>query len=82
MKYNLAILYLKNKKEKKMMDVVNKIKIYEIDDEEVESNEDKFLTISSHWNEKDMVNIQIEDGKIVTVSATDLYKAIENATNK
>ncbi len=74
-----------------MLDVMNKVQIYEIDDEDCEG-EGKVLIVSNHWNDEDMVNIQMatvnddgditkKDSAMLTVSAEDLRKALDNATN-
>jgi hypothetical protein len=71
------------------MDVVNKIKIYEVDGEEAIAD-DRVLIVSSDWDNNKMINIQLENGSTIppkqssffTVDASELRRAIENATNK
>lgn len=64
-----------------MITVSNEVKIYEIDGKDVPIvGGDKKLLITSHWNERKKVNIQI-NGKKITVIADDLRIAIDNATN-
>lgn len=63
-----------------MIDVENKIRIYEINDEEVDWNENHKLTIRSHWNRNEMVVLEL-DGKKIGVVARDLEAAIQNAKN-
>ena len=61
------------------MDVVNKIKVYEIDgNDEIEY--DTSIEIKSHWTFKRFVVLNIF-GKEITVVAEDLEKAIQNSTN-
>ena len=62
------------------MKVINTIRVYEEDDEEIKIGTEKELQIVSHWNYKDFVVLEFE-GKSITVNAEDLKKAIENATN-
>ena len=57
---------------------VNQITIFEINEEEIKT--DKVLIVESHWNDSDMIVLNIE-GKKYTVHALDLSKAISNATN-
>ena len=63
-----------------MIDVINKIEIYEIDGKEVPTGESKVLEVLSHWNRPNMVVIKIED-KRYTVAEKELVAAIKNATN-
>jgi endonuclease V-like protein UPF0215 family len=63
------------------VEVVNRIYVYEIDDNESEAGKSHpKVTISSHWNRQELVVIEIA-GHTYTVNATDITKAIENATN-
>lgn len=62
------------------MEVENQIKIYEINDKEVSIGEDKYLIIKNHWNRDTLIVIKIGKSEY-TVSAEELKKAIENATN-
>lgn len=63
-----------------MINVVNKLKIYEINDEEIDINDEKILEVENHWNIRNFVVLKFNDVKI-TVSANDLEAAIKNATN-
>jgi endonuclease V-like protein UPF0215 family len=60
--------------------ITQEIKIYEVDDKEVPVGQDFTLGILSHWNWNDHVII-VSNGKKVTVSGTDLIRAIQNAMN-
>lgn len=68
-----------------MIDVINKVRAYEVDGEDCTRGKDARpeICVVSHWNDPDMVIIQWHDGsgKTVTVSARDLKAAIANATN-
>lgn len=51
------------------MKVENKIKVYEIDEEDAPIASDYQMTIRSHWNDSDMVLLEFPpeaEGKIVT----------------
>jgi hypothetical protein len=61
--------------------VSNIITIYEINGEDLYPMYETYLTISSHWGSKGFVVLS-GDNFDITVSAKDLIKAIENATNK
>lgn len=64
-----------------MIKVVNKLKVYEVNDEETNTIDDKTtLVVESHWNERRFVVLKFNDIKI-TISADDLESAIKNATN-
>ena len=60
-----------------MIDVENKLKVYELNDEECD---DKNIIISSHRNNSRLVNIIILRKKY-TVAVSDLEAAIKNASN-
>lgn len=62
------------------MTVTNEIKIYETNGKETPIGENPILEVRSHWNNDNLVVIEI-DGKTVTVVASQLEKAIHNATN-
>ena len=63
------------------MKVENQIKIYEIDDKNTnQADSDKCLIVKSHWNYTDRIVVVFE-GKEITVIASHLRKAIENACN-
>ena len=61
------------------MEVVNKIKVYEIDGDD-KIKYDTSIEIKSHWNYKDFIVLNIF-GKEITVVAKDLEKAIQNSIN-
>ncbi|MBU6232250.1 hypothetical protein KGP36_06470 [Patescibacteria group bacterium] len=66
------------------MEVQNKIRVYEIDDNDTPIGSDYLMIIRSHWNDEDMVILELPleaKGKSVTVVAKDLRMAMENATN-
>lgn len=60
--------------------VINKIKIYEINDEEVKVDNGAEIEVLSHWNRNEFIVIKSGNKKI-TVDADELIKAIKNATN-
>lgn len=62
------------------MTVTNEIKIYETNGKDTLVGENPMLKINSHWNRQNCVVIEI-DGKRITVVASQLEKAIQNATN-
>jgi len=64
----------------------NEVQIYEINGKEVRTTvgqQHPVIQVGSHWNMDSMVVIQWhgDSGEKITVNATDLKKAIENATN-
>lgn len=61
------------------MDVINKIKVYEIDGDD-NIKYDTSIEVKSHWNYKNFIVLNIF-GKEITVVAEDLEKAIQNSTN-
>ena len=61
------------------MNVINKIKVYEIDGDD-NIKYDTSIEVKSHWTFKRFIVLNIF-GKEITVVAEDLEKAIENATN-
>ena len=65
-----------------MIDVENKVKIYEMDgDDYCSIGDDKEkLLVKNHWNNHHMVVLKLGDKKI-TVCAKELRTAIENSTN-
>ncbi len=64
-----------------MITVTNEVTVYEVDGEELPPvGKGKKIIVTSHWNQKQKVNI-IFGGKKLTVLANDLRTAIENATN-
>ena len=64
-----------------MVDSITKITIYEIDGKETTITQ-PVITVSNHWNRRDLVKIHFLDSRTVTVSAEELKRAIENATNR
>lgn len=65
-----------------MIDVENKVQLYEKDGEKYSSIGDgkEHLIVKNHWNDRDMVVLKLGK-KRVTVSARDLEAAIKNSTN-
>lgn len=63
-----------------MIEVTNRVKIYEVNGQEENVAKDDHLIVSSHWNEPSKVELVIAGDKI-TVVAKDLRAAIDNATN-
>ena len=64
-----------------MIKVTSEVKIYEIGGKEVKLGTNKVLSIESHWNKSDFVNITLPGFDPITVPAGDLKAAIENAQN-
>lgn len=62
------------------MKTVNEIDIYELDGKAQEMLSKPKLHVSNHWNLSRMVTLRI-DGKDYTVLASELKRAIDNATN-
>ena len=60
--------------------VINEVKVYEVDNEELAVGKYPKLKIKSHWNRSSFVILEFE-GKDITVVASSLAKAIQNATN-
>lgn len=63
------------------MTITNELPAYEVDDKEVPNCEDLMVKVTNHWNIRDFVRLEFA-GKAVTVSAEDLKRAIDNATNR
>ena len=63
------------------MKVENKIHIYSIDGTDTVVGEKTELIMTNVWNRKQFVELQIGDGKKIVVKASDLNKAINNATD-
>ncbi len=59
-----------------MIKVKSEVRLY---DENTETQEEK-LTVSSHWNQNELVGLDI-GGRVLYVVAKDLEAAIKNATN-
>ena len=67
-----------------MIDVQAQVKIYEEDGKDIACGVDdpkRFIEVSSHWNRRERVVIQVDDGPSVTVLAKDLMAAVTNAQN-
>lgn len=62
------------------MKTVNEIKVYEVDGTETKGLHPPELHVSNHWNLSRMVVLWI-GGKKYTVLASELKRAIDNATN-
>lgn len=62
-----------------MINVKNEVKVYEIDNREVDLQTNS-IQVLNHWNENEKIVLAIDD-KSYTVSAYDLLTAIENARN-
>lgn len=62
------------------MKTQTEIEIYETNGEKSKPCNYPTLTIESHWNNRDRVNL-VFDKKIITVVAEELKKAIDNAIN-
>jgi hypothetical protein len=60
------------------MKVFNEIKVYEVEGDEPKN--DVVLVVNSHWNYSDRVVLKFED-KHITVLASNLNKAVDNAIN-
>ncbi len=63
-----------------MMDVINKIKVYEIDGDDNIKFNDTSIEVKSHWNYHNFIVLNIF-GKEITVVAEELERAIQNAIN-
>ena len=61
-----------------MLKVDNTVKCYEVDGNPPASAQ---ITVRSHWNRCEMVEVIALNGTRVTVLAADLKAAIENAQN-
>ena len=64
-----------------MIDVINEVKIYEIDGKDTKFPSETKLKVESHWNYRNFVVLKFKD-MCITVPADDLLAAIKNATNK
>ena len=62
-----------------MIQVKNKITVYEINDKECKLGSNT-IEVRNHWNNKRIVVIEVA-GNSYAVSASDLEAAISNATN-
>jgi len=61
------------------MKVVSKVRVYQKDNTTVPISNDLLISVSSVNG--NIIKIQCEDGSEYTVMASDLIKAIQNATN-
>ena len=63
------------------MKVKNEIHIYRIDGTDTTVGEKLHLVITNVWNRKQFIEMKIGDGKNIVVKASDILKAISNATD-
>lgn len=63
-----------------MIKVESKVPIYEINGVETKELNTKYIPVSSHWNYRDRIVLEIA-GISYTIIASDLHKAIDNAVN-
>ena len=63
-----------------MIEVFNKVKIYEINGEDTNYNDNTILVVKSNWIDDKRIIIEY-NGMELTVVASDLQDAIKNATN-
>ncbi len=63
------------------MKVKNEIHLYRINGEDTKVGETTTLVMTNVWNRKQLIELQIGDGKKVVVKASDLIKAINNTTD-
>jgi hypothetical protein len=65
-----------------MIEVTNKVKIYEVNVEKVSSTDNKTITICSHWADSSLVVIIFpESPNSYALKRSDLETAMQNATN-
>lgn len=64
-----------------MIKTESEIEVYEVDDVEVSVGKEKKVYIASHWNRRDFIVLKYK-GKKLTVLASDLICAVNNATNR
>jgi hypothetical protein len=57
--------------------VKSEVKTYE----ENTDNREGPMLVESHWNQRELVGLSIDGGRMVYVVASDLQAAIQNATN-
>jgi hypothetical protein len=60
------------------MEIESKITVYEVDGQENYRQND--LSIKSHWNRDEMVVIKVGCSKSLTVTASELIKAVERCS--
>lgn len=63
-----------------MITVTNEVNVYELDGKDLPVNEYMHIVVTNHWAERRRVNIII-NGQRLTVVASDLITAINNAIN-
>jgi hypothetical protein len=63
-----------------VIEVINKVQIYEKGGEDVPPGKDAYLTIKSHWNLSERVILRFGKTEL-TVLAKDLIAAVKNAQN-
>jgi hypothetical protein len=64
------------------MEVVSRVRVYEVNGEEPKTGTPAYLlTVEAHHIYSDRLVLQDPNGLRITVIASDLRKAIENATN-
>ena len=63
------------------MNVKSEIRIFSINDADTVVGEKTMLIVENVWNKNEFVHLKIGDGAKVAVKASDLRKAIDNATN-
>lgn len=63
-----------------MINVKNTVAVYEVNGEETKSDDAVSVEVRSHWLRNSMVVLSV-NGTVVTVSASDLRLAVDNATN-
>ncbi len=63
-----------------MIEVENKVELYELNGDEISGIDRPTITVKSHWNDDDFVIIVI-DNKEYTVAENDIITAIKNACN-
>lgn len=61
--------------------VKNEVHIYSIDEKDTVMGENTTLEVTNVWNKKEFVYLQVTGGVKIAVKATELRKAIDNATN-
>lgn len=63
-----------------MIEVINKVRIYEVDGKETNYGDNDVLVVKSNWGYATRIVIEY-NGVELTVVASDLQDAIKNATN-
>lgn len=67
-----------------MIKVESLVEVYEVAGKETPTMNNKRpqLSVSGHWLEEKKVVLKIGDGESITVIASDLRAALDNATNR